>query len=207
MEKITILHEYPKTKDESLFVKRYSKEDFEKYNGITKSLDNYEKWKNGINYKTNRKIKIGGKTHMQIGYNNFYIKYGTPYSYSYVLFTELDGINSALYLQETEKLKEEILDYNAKVNDVISKIKLLATWEQYVEFEGTKYGLPIVYNGKHMENNCFGLIKEDYYENCHCSTCENWNGCGSGGTQYYKCNKCDYKYSNAVDGSRNYKGK
>jgi len=47
----------------------------------------------------------------------------------------------------------------------------------------------------HRENNCFGSIMKDYHEECTCHNCENWTRCGSGGTQYYKCDKCDYKYS------------
>ena len=72
-----IMRKYPTTKERA---SRYNKEDFEKYKEITKSMENYEKWKIGINHKTNRKIKIGGKTHEQLGYENFYIKHGTTYS-------------------------------------------------------------------------------------------------------------------------------
>ena len=51
-----IIRSYPKIKDERLY--RYSKDSFEKYKEITKSSENYEKLKIGINYKTNRKVYI-----------------------------------------------------------------------------------------------------------------------------------------------------
>ena len=196
-----IIRKYPKIKDERLYKNRYNKEDFEKYKEIIKSIENYDKWKIGINYKTNRKIKIGGKTHEELGYKNFYIKQKTSENaYSYILFTELDGINIELYLQETEKLKKEIQDYNLKIYEIICKINLLENWEQYIVFEGIKYGIPYVYKGIHRENNCFGLIKEDYYESCSCHCCENWGGCSNPiKTQYFKCEKCNYNYSKLIN--------
>ena len=116
------------------------------------------------------------------------------YGYSYVLFTKLDGINIELYIEETEKIKKEIEDYNSKIDDIICKINLLEKWEEYILFEGTKYGIPYVYENIHRENYCLGLITEDYYEGCSCHCCEDWGGCSNpSGTQYYKCVKCDYK--------------
>lgn len=192
-----IIRKFPKIKNERLYKDRYNKEDFKKYEEISKSIENYEKWKMGINYKTNRKIKIGGKTHEKLGCENFYIRknLGTQGCYSYVLFTKLNGINMKLYLQETNQIKKEIENYNLRVYDAINKIKLLENWAQFVEFEGLKYGIPYVYNDIHRENNCFGLIKKDYYEGCSCHCCEDWGGCRyPTGTQYYKCEKCGYKY-------------
>lgn len=205
--KYNIIRNYPTQKDENLY--RYNREDFEKYKEITKSIEHYEKWKIGINYKTNRKIKMGGKTHMELGYENFYIKHKTSsYNYSYILFTELDGINIELYIEETEKLKKEIEDYNSNIYEIICKINLLEKWDEYIVVEGIKYGIPYVYKNIHRENNCFGLITEDYYKGCSCHCCEDWGGCSNPtGTQYYKCEKCDYKYGESINYSKNYKGK
>ena len=196
-----IMRKYPQIKDERFYKNRYKKEDFEKYKEIIKSIENYDKWKIGINYKTNRKIKIGGETHKELGYKNFYIKqYRSENTYSYIVFTELDGINIELYLQETEKLKKETQDYNSKIYDIICKINLLENWEQYIVFEGIKYGIPYVYKDIHRENNCFGIIKKDYYESCSCHCCEYWGGCSDRtGNQYYKCEKCNYNYSELIN--------
>jgi hypothetical protein len=49
-----IIRKYPTDKE---YKYRYKK-NFEKYKEITKSIEKYEKWKIGINYKTNRKITI-----------------------------------------------------------------------------------------------------------------------------------------------------
>ena len=204
-----IIRVYPSKKDERLYTNRYDNESFRKYKEIIKSPENYEKWKSGINFKTNKKIKIGGKTHQKLGDESFYIKIPLSKSlYGYVLFTELDGIDSELYLQETEKIKKEIQDYNTIINDIICKINSLKNWDDYVEFEGKKYGILHVYNGIHRENDCFGIIKEDYYKSCSCHCCEDWGGCSNPiGTQYYKCEKCGYKYSTSVSYFKNHKGK
>jgi len=94
------------------------------------------------------------------------------------------------------------------VYEIICKIKLLEKWEEYILFEGTKYGIPYVYKNTHRENNCLGLIIEDYYERCSCHCCEDWGGCSNPtGTQYYKCKKCNYKYGKSRHYSKNYKGK
>tara|TARA_Y100000389_G_C17302060_1_gene433475 strand:- start:108 stop:689 length:582 start_codon:yes stop_codon:yes gene_type:complete len=181
-----ILHKYPILKDERLFTDRYTKENFEKYTQI--NLENYEKWKIGINFKTNRKIKIGGKTHIRLGYENFYIKG--------FLFTKLNDINIELYIQETERLKNEILSYNLKVPEIICKINKLEKWSDFVEFEGIKYGIQKVYNDIHRENDCNGNINKEivcwecrwcrgsasFIEPCRCSYTTN-----------IECVKCGYK--------------
>ncbi len=59
-----ILHTYPGKKDTDAYTRRYTAEDFDNYDRIATVPENYDKWQNGINYKTNRKIKIGGRTHV-----------------------------------------------------------------------------------------------------------------------------------------------
>jgi hypothetical protein len=181
-----IIHQYPLIKDERLYKDRYNKEEFEKYKEITKSIENYEKWKIGINYKTNRKIKIGGKKHIQFGYENFYIKHGTLNSYSYIIFTELDNINIELYIQDTEKLKDEILSYNVKVNELICKINKLEKWNDFVEFEGIKYGIQNIYNDIHRENDCNGSINKTEVCLKECRECR-------GATSFTELCRCEYK--------------
>ena len=184
---VVIRRGYPTTREH--LDARYDKGDFERYQDIKGSLDKYEKWKIGINYNTNRRIKIGGKIHRKL--DMFYIK-GK-------LFTELDGIDHVSYIEETEKLQKEIQDYNTTVNNVIEKINSLESWGQYIEFEGIKYGIQRVCNGIHRDHDCFGKIQLAYTVPCSCSTCENWNGCGRGDTKYYVCNKCNYKFSKKDD--------
>jgi hypothetical protein len=181
----SIIRKYPTLKDERLYKDRYNKEDFEKYKEITKSIENYEKWKIGINFKTNRKMKIGGKTHTRFKYENFYINRGTTYNYS-VLFTKLDGINIDLYIQDTEKLEEEILSHNVKINELICKINKLEKWNDFVEFEGLKYGIPKIYNNFHRENDCNGNIIKTEVCVMECRECR-------GSTSFAEPCRCKYK--------------
>ena len=121
-----IIHVYPTMKDVRLYTHRYTVEHFDKYKDM--SNENYEKLKTGINYTTNRKIKIDGKTYQKI-LCNFYLKIGTSYDYEFILFTKLNDINSDLYIQETEKLKHEIEHYNLQVHEIIYQINLLEKWD------------------------------------------------------------------------------
>ena len=183
----TIIRTYPNKRDDKTYKNRYCSADFTNYKLMLNAPQNYELWKSGINYKTNRKIKIGSKIHNQLR-NEFYV-----YN-SNLLLTVLDGIDSELYIQETDKLIKEIFDYNAQIDIIINKINLLEKWEDYIEFDGIKYGIPYIYDNIHRENDCFGIIKEEcYYKTCSCSTCENWSGCGKNMKPYYKykCLKCN----------------
>lgn len=193
---MNIIRTYPNKIKEECYPFRYKNDIFDKYNNLIKNeiiLNNYEKWKTGINYKTNRKITINGKIHKKlknifmIGYNN-----------KEILFEELKNIDITNYNLETKKIytdidnKNKIIqEYNKKIDIIINNINLLTEWDDYIEFENNKYGIPIIYNFIHRENNCFGLIIKDKYESCRCNTCENWHSCGNGGTQYYKCDKCN----------------
>jgi hypothetical protein len=211
-----ILREYPKLKNVPLYEDRYNKEDFERYKDIKNSIENYEKWKIGINYKTGKKIKIGGKKHIQVGYENFYIEHkiggknhkGKKHktlldNYSYILFTELDDINIELYIQETETLEEiknEVLSHNVRVKDIICKINELK-WVDFVEFEGMKYGIPKIYHNIlsfHRENDCNGIM--NIHKNKVGPECRRCNGnssfnerCSCKYEKYMECRKCGYK--------------
>ena len=171
-----IIHNYPKLKDTRL--KRFTQEVLEEYSRISINIENYTKWKMGINYKTNRKINIGGKTYIKIGEENHFLKY-----------EKVHGIDIKSYLEETKKIKQKIEDYNFKIYEIIEKINLLKDWHEYIEFEGEKYGIPKIYQGIHRENNCLGEIRQ-FSKDCTCSSCENWFGCGNSTISYNFCEKC-----------------
>jgi len=64
-----IERQYPNKKHLKEYPKRYDNFVFEKLNKMNQDIElqnNYKKWKNGINYKTNRKIKIDGKIHTKL---------------------------------------------------------------------------------------------------------------------------------------------
>lgn len=196
-----ITYSYLKTKS---YPTRYDNEDFKKYKEITKyriiTIEKYDKWKSGINWLTGRRIKIGGKLYEKLGYENFYIRRVDGCNIKYILFTEFDSIDIEIYNNETAKIKKEIDDYNLIINETNCKIKLLEKKDEFIIFDGVKYGNPD--ENIHMDEkgeNCFGLIVKDRYEECSCNCCENWFGCSEPvNVQHYKCIKCDYKYGKQI---------
>lgn len=108
---------------------RYTEYVFEKYNEMIKDVklqQDYDKWKNGINYNTNRKIKIGGKVHTTLG-DKFYIHYrhslcshGMNTRKCCIMFKDLSDINQADYLYGTKTIYESI-DIQNKVIDEYNK--------------------------------------------------------------------------------------
>ena len=110
-----IERQYPTKKREKTYPERYDNYVFEKLNEMNDDIElqnDYKKWKDGINYKTNRKIKIGGKIHRELK-QKFMISYSHNYSIGHqirssVLFEDLININADDYLQETKKINNEI---------------------------------------------------------------------------------------------------
>jgi hypothetical protein len=206
-----IIRTYPRRKSISSYPFRYTTKDFDKYNEILNNKilqDKYNKWANGINYKTNRKININGKIHKDLKSifmieckPNYLVKERIVlFTERIVLFTELNNIDFEKYLLETETIykdidnkNKEIKIYNDIVYKIIENINNLDNWNNFIYFETKKYGIPVVFNNIHRENNCCGVIIEDYYEDCSCSSCENWGGCGKQRIYYYKCDNCCYK--------------
>ena len=152
--------------NKGFYHKRYNYNDFERYEKtkqLPDFLDKFKKWKKGINYMTNRKITIGGKIHNQL-----------EMAYSFDFITTIDNINMPLYIQETEDIEKKFKQYksiknkldklkydferdiNIEINKIKDKISLLEKWEDYIEFEGIKYGISRTYNNIHRENNCLG---------------------------------------------------
>ncbi len=202
MTDIEIIRGYPYKKKEKSYPYRYNNNIFEKLNEMNEDIElqnNYKKWKDGINYKTNRKITIGGKIHRELEYEKFMV--------NGISFDKLNSINKDEYLEETKKIinvidieNAIIKDYNKLVDSIIKKIQKLEDWNDFVEFEGKYYGIVKVYNNIHRENNCLGemVFYKEEYKRCNCNSCENWlYGCSNPrGTylRYYKCNKCNCEY-------------
>lgn len=207
IERIYLSH-----KIEKCYPDRYDNTVFEKFNEMnsdTQFQNDYKKWKAGINYKTNRKIKIGGKTHKKLETSRFSIELPlNPPSCGWRIFPldKLKNIDAVKYLEETEKIKHEIdienagiKDYNKKIDIVVEKIKNLESWNDFVDFEGKKYGL--IYKNKnniHIENNCLGkmiFIGERTEYNIAACLYKNDRE-----TTYKitKCNKCNYEHKKYV---------
>jgi len=158
---MNIIRTYPNYKNKLKKPNRFNTEHFETFNKMIDDKDlmsNYQKWKQGINYKTNRKIKIDGDTHKKIDCFHKYI-FGDS-----IYIDDVININQDDYLKETFEMEkdianknEEIKRYNDIVKSVIDKIKNLQKWDDFIEFEGKYYGLVNkVRNNIHIENSCNG---------------------------------------------------
>jgi hypothetical protein len=112
---------------------RYSKIAFDELHRMLKNDEfqrDYIAWKSGINYKTNQKITIGGTIHQQLA-DKFMIQYPHEYIQGHcfgknpVLFVDLIDIDVTDYLQQNEKIKSDIDDINANINnhnDVVENV-------------------------------------------------------------------------------------
>lgn len=205
-----IERQYPIKKQEKTYPERYDNSVFEKLNEMNGDIElqnDYKKWKDGINYETNRKIKIDGKIHRELK-QKFMINYSHNYSFgsqmrSSVLFEKLNNINSHKYLQETEKINNEIdvenaviKDYNKLVDSIIEKIQKLEGWNEFIVFEGKKYGLiHKIKNNIHIENNCLGEMIFTYEETEYTFNDRPFCNYDDKETTYsiYKCSKCIYE--------------
>ena len=199
-----IIRYYPVKKILKQYPFRYCKIVFDKYNEIIENIglqNDYKKWKSGINYKTNRKLKIGGNLHTELK-EKFMIK---CLNYRDVLFEDLLDINIDTYLQETEIIKltidkenELILGYNKMVDNIIENINKLTKWNDFIEFEGKNYGISCVSNNIHRENDCNGIMEFYKNEEHECKGCRDgvaFNGaysCSCYTTKLNKCNICGY---------------
>ena len=104
---------------------RYSKIAFDELYDMLQNAElkrDYITWKSGINYKTNQQIEIGGILHQQLA-DKFMIHYPHNYVHGHcfgknpVLFVDLVDIDVNSYLQETEQIKNEVDEFNYKLNE------------------------------------------------------------------------------------------
>lgn len=197
-----IIHGYPHYKELLKYpYQKYNKSDIAKAHKMLNDADIMEKCnklKHFINPLTNRKLKPTSKIYKKIR-DNYKICNMWP--------DELIAHDSTKnYLKQYDMLckmvdeENKILHtYNRSVEDAILQIDKLNTWDEYVIFNGEKYGLSRIVRGIHAENDCGGTIILEKTEGrlCECRLCESWGGCGKlcNDINYYKCSNCDYKYS------------
>lgn len=205
-----IIREYPNSGYVSLYnyPTKVREETFDKWlESTTKEFhDNYVKWTQGINHRTNRKVKIGGRQHNVLKHDFMIPTDLTHSSTSWIIFNKFDNsvlqdFNSygnylfdyTLKYKEIESLNEPIKCINRErsivLQEVINKIENLKGWDDYIEFEGKKYGIPNVFNKIHRFNDCFGEVKGIYY-GCGCGSCENRYKCSNPQGYKYYCTKC-----------------
>jgi hypothetical protein len=186
---------YPAKKSIIEYPKRYTKDNFAEFNEINNNIklqEDYKKWNNGINYLTNRKIKIGARTHRKI--ETIFIRL--------IQTKHLSSINENDYLHETVEIKHKIdaeniaiKEYNKPIDSIILKINELESWVDFVRFNDINYGLLKVVDGYHRENDCFGIVKLGETKGRECGACRMsypTNNCDCVYYATYKCDKCGY---------------
>tara|TARA_Y100000389_G_scaffold13821_1_gene12271 strand:+ start:6820 stop:7431 length:612 start_codon:yes stop_codon:yes gene_type:complete len=200
---MSIIRNNPEYKRRVCHQARYKEKNFEKLNDMINDLafmNNYQKWKDGINFKTNKNIKIGGDTHKKLDCFYQYIR-----GFGRVYIDDMININQEDYLKETIEIvkdisnkNKEIHKYNDIVKSVIDKIKNLEKWDEFVEFEGKCYGLVNkVKNDIHIENDCNG--KMIFIETKREIVCRDRPFCYTPDTDYeydvYECSNCKLIYN------------
>jgi hypothetical protein len=159
----------------------------------------YHTWKEGINPRTNRKIKIGGKTYNTIK-NDFMVSFNSHGTWCSMFYLTLMEIDQEKYTKETNQLNHETDKANEIISSTIEQINRLERWYDYVELDGIKYGLPNVLNEVHREDDCFGKMEFNREKDYVC------RGCRYGQVRYRcirhtftinKCNKCGYEEKHA----------
>ena len=191
-----IVRRLPSTKPHISYEYRYSKEDFDKIRNIInneKEKDDYSIWLSGYNPDTGRKLNKNKGLYKSIG-NRF--KYFINYKSIYKELLD----NEEKYIKETKRLNEKVdkknkyIDkYNEQAKEAIDLVNTLESWEDYVEFDGKKYGIPyIAKDDIHIENDCLGKLVFDHSEGALFSRdfriedkyVEDYY-------KYYKCDKCN----------------
>ena len=178
---------------------RYTNEAFDKCHEMYNNpllRDHYNKWIEGINPRTNRKIKVGGKTYESIK-NDFMISFlNSRGTWSSVFYLKLIEIDQEKYTEETILLNHETDKENEIVSSTIEEINRLESWNDYVMYDGMKYGLKQVLNHVHRENDCFGKMEYYMEKDYECIGCRNQAGplrCLCHTFTINKCNKCGYE--------------
>jgi len=173
---------------------RYTNDAFDKSHEMYNDpvlTEHYNQWKKRINPRTNRKIKIGGKTYNAIK-NDFMISF----LYGRVFYLKLANIDEEKYKEETIQLNHETDKENEIISSTIEQINRLQHWNDYVMYDGIKYGLQKVLNHVHRENDCFGKMEYSMEKKYKCRGCMNKNvryQCLCHTYTIHKCNKCGYE--------------
>lgn len=212
-----ISHKYHKTKLQPINIMNL--DDFNKKAALK---NDYKKYKQGYNASTRRFVKNKtNKNYVNYGrkmeFNDFfeYLE-KIDYNYSYYKKEKDDENNSRL--AENKRIDEEnkriddenkqideenkcIKEYNSKIIGKYDEAKIKYSnlkWNEYIEFEGIRYGIPEYYDNIHRENDCNGniiLVKEGFRASCDCMwSCQGKFSCSRSEPSTYKCVKCEKEY-------------
>lgn len=193
---------------DNIFPHRIPEDDIQKFKKLLQ-VPEFSMWFYQLrNPKTKRKLKPDNNVHRLIGKQNGYL------SYKYCKrISELDDnyVSTTKRMEvEKQQYKQEIEEENKKLKELQKSLDMLEKWEDFIVYNGKKYGLPPVIGKVHKENNCNGSItKTSSDKYCNCSSCENWFGCGNPitTTYTYTCDRCGYSYQTVDRYYENYRRK
>lgn len=191
-----MIRRYPKKYGKCLY--NYSKEFLNKYISLKNDkefLRRFNLFEKCINHRTGRAITKNSKTWKEIE-KEFILRDFDNYSRcDYVYFGDMN-INHEEELKEHEKVIEKniiIQGKNDRINTVVDEINKLGSWNDYILFEGEKYGIPSVIKSIHKEYDCFGYIMSTTHNpSCRCVLFDEENTdiqCMGFGT-FFKCIRC-----------------
>lgn len=156
-------------------------------------MEKYNKVKSGIDYRTDKRILRNGVIHKKL------MKELSKEHNIALMDGGLKKINIEQYLNDSKRIYREIDDenkeiekYNHLVDKTINEIRQLKSWNDFVEFDGKKYGIQKIFENVHRENDCNGAMNYYGSEFCQCFLCNNFDGCGSKGLSFYQCENCQY---------------
>lgn len=151
----------------------YDFDEFEKLKKDEEFLKKFNLFEQNIDYRTGEKIIPKSNLWEELKKefiitlpcdSKFNIYFGDIISYENGEYYRIDGRITT------------IKNYNKEANIIGTYIAELKYWEDYVMFDGDKYGIPTIFNSIHREDNCFGKF---IYVGEHVS-----------GGFVYSCDKC-----------------
>jgi hypothetical protein len=167
---------------------------------LQRNKANYDTVMAGRNYKTKKPIKIGGATfrklirELQCDCCKTIRQYFELECQNFRDIAAIYAQGKEAYLLESVQLKRDceekqrlenvrVKALNAQVDDVIARIRLLTNWNDFVEFDGVKYGMSP--KPGHDTIDCDGT-PELHQDQWLC-----WKGlCDPITEVFYRCNKC-----------------
>lgn len=155
---LNIERQLPETEPYCWYPFRYTEDTVKRCNHMVSDRnlqEEYAKWRCGINYNTNKKIQIGGKLHKSLGrkfkINDSCLWGGARRYYNYYdYFDNIYGKLTPNYVEETKEIykkidikNNDIIKHNCLIYELKDKVKQLRSSDEYVLFEGKKYGKPL----------------------------------------------------------------
>jgi len=162
----------------------------------------FQQLMSGVNFETGRKIQKDGPTYRTLEER---LLRGYPSNIKRYMTISTDKEEREKYIAERVKESKDDADkaeqWNKSLLQLENDVDLLTGWNDFVIFEGVKYGTRRkVINDIHIENDCNGRIVmirceniKNKIENCfnYCQGCRNQaEDCVYQITEYFKCDKC-----------------